>query len=59
MSLGPAWESWTRLLRLSHDEAEYDLGFMIVKIMKSLGLVEATRRGAELPQDIPLTSLNF
>jgi sn-1 stearoyl-lipid 9-desaturase len=48
-----------RLLRLSHDESEYDLGFMIVKVMKSCGLVTATRRGAELPHDIPLTSLNF
>jgi fatty-acid desaturase len=48
-----------RLLRLSHEESEYDLGFMIVRIMKSLGLVTATRRGAQLPKDIPLTSLNF
>src|SRR6202034_2236769 len=40
-----------RLLRLSHEESEYDLGFMIVKIMKSIGLVKATRRGAELPKD--------
>jgi stearoyl-CoA desaturase (delta-9 desaturase) len=47
------------LLRLSHDESEYDFGFMAVKAMKALGLVRATTRGAELPKDVPLTSLNF
>jgi fatty-acid desaturase len=47
------------LLRLSHDESEYDLGFAAVKVMKSLGLVRATDRGAELPEGNPLTSLNF
>jgi stearoyl-CoA desaturase (delta-9 desaturase) len=47
------------LLRLSHEECEYDLGFIAVRIMKALGLVRATTRGAELPQDIPLRSLNF
>jgi fatty-acid desaturase len=47
------------LLRLSHEESEYDLGFMAVKIMKSLGLVSATAKGAQLPEDIPLRSLNF
>jgi sn-1 stearoyl-lipid 9-desaturase len=46
-------------LRLSHDDAEYDLGFMAVKVMKGLGLVQATRTGAELPADIPLQSLEF
>lgn len=47
------------LLRLSHEESEYDLGFMAVKVMKALGLVRATASGAELPKDVPLTSLNF
>ncbi len=47
------------LLRLSHDETEYDFGFATVKVMKSLGLVEATTRGAELPKDVPLSALNF
>lgn len=46
-------------LRLSHEESEYDLGFMAVKVMKALGLVRATTRGAVLPKDVPLTSLNF
>jgi fatty-acid desaturase len=46
-------------LRLSHDESEYDFGFTTVKIMKALGLVEATRQGADIPKEIPLKSLNF
>jgi stearoyl-CoA desaturase (delta-9 desaturase) len=47
------------LLRLSHDESEYDFGFLTVKVMKSLGLVKATPRGEELPKDVPLGALNF
>jgi fatty-acid desaturase len=47
------------LLRLSHDESEYDFGFLTVKIMKALGLVRATSRGAEIPRECPLASLNF
>lgn len=47
------------LLRLSHDESEYDFGFLAVKAMKALGLVRATATGAELPKDAPLTALNF
>lgn len=46
-------------LRLSHEESEYDFGFMTVKVMKALGLVKATSTGAELPRDTQLTSLNF
>ena len=46
-------------LRLSHDESEYDFGFTTVKILKALGLVQATRRGLEVPKDIPLKSLMF
>jgi stearoyl-CoA desaturase (delta-9 desaturase) len=47
------------LLRLSHEDSEYDLGFAAVKVMKTLGLVRATNRGSELPQGVPLTTLNF
>jgi fatty-acid desaturase len=47
------------LLRLSHDKSEYDFGFITVKVMKSLGLVKATRTGGELPQDVPLGALEF
>ena len=47
------------LLRLSHDDAEYDFGFMAVKAMKALGLVSATRTGLEVPKDVPLGSVQF
>jgi sn-1 stearoyl-lipid 9-desaturase len=47
------------LLRLSHEEWEYDLGFTAVKLMKAWGLVRPTERGAELPPGIPLSSLNL
>jgi sn-1 stearoyl-lipid 9-desaturase len=48
-----------QFLRLSHDDSEFDFGFMTVKVMKSMGLVKASSYGAVLPQDIPLKSLEF
>src|SRR6478672_3238960 len=33
------------LLRLSHEDSEFDFGFRTVKVMKALGLVHATARG--------------
>jgi fatty-acid desaturase len=47
------------LLRLSHDESEYDFGFRTVKVMKYLGLVKATTRGETIPNDVPLAALDF
>jgi len=47
------------LLRLSHDETEYDFGFLTVKAMRALGLVRATDTGRQLPKDCPLQSLGF
>jgi stearoyl-CoA desaturase (delta-9 desaturase) len=47
------------LLRLSHDDSEYDFGFLTVKVMKSLGLVKATTTGAQIPRDVPLGAVNF
>jgi fatty-acid desaturase len=47
------------LLRLSHNDAEYDFGFLTVKVMKALGLVKATARGETIPKDVPLPALNF
>jgi len=47
------------LLRLSHNDSEYDFGFLTTKLIKSLGLVKATRTGAEIPKDVPLDALDF
>lgn len=46
-------------LRLSHDDSEYDFGFLTVKAMKAIGLVKATRTGATIPKDVPLKALGF
>lgn len=46
------------LLRLSHEQSEYDFGFLTVKVMKALGLVKATTRGAIVPEDVPF-ALDF
>ncbi len=47
------------LLRLSHDESEYDFGFETVKLMKALGLVKPTVRGGKVPVDVSLGALGF
>ncbi len=47
------------LLRLSHSDSEYDFGFLTIKLMKSLGLVEATKRGMRIPEDVPLSTLGL
>jgi len=50
---------YPRLLRLSHAESEYDFGLMTIRVMKSLGLVQATPRGAYIPKDVALAALHF
>jgi fatty-acid desaturase len=47
------------LLRLSHEESEYDFGFLTVKALKRLGLVKATANGQLIPKDVPLAALDF
>jgi fatty-acid desaturase len=47
------------LLRLTHNDSEYDFGLATIRVMKSLGLVEATTRGAAIPKDVQLAELRF
>ncbi len=47
------------LLRLSHNESEYDFGFLTVKVMKYFGFVKATTKGEKIPDDVPLGALGF
>ncbi len=47
------------LLRLTHDESEYDFGFATIRLMKSLRLVKATARGESIPKDVQLATLRF
>jgi fatty-acid desaturase len=46
-------------LRTSHDEAEYDFGFIVMRGLKSLGLVEASLSGLKMPKDVPLQEVGF
>ena len=50
---------YPHLLRLSHDPAEYDLGFLTVRWMQALGLVRPSRTGVQLPKDVPLRDLGL
>jgi fatty-acid desaturase len=46
-------------LRTSHEEGEYDFGFLTVKLFKKFGLVEASSIGGQKPEGIPLESVGF
>ena len=48
-----------RFLRTSHDSAEYDFGFITVRIMKAVRLVKATNSGAQKPEGIELQGVGF
>lgn len=50
---------YPNLLRLSHSDSEYDFGFITIKWLKALGVVEATPRGAFIPEDVKLPRLGF
>lgn len=50
---------YPHLLRTSHDPSEFDFGFMTVRVMKSLGLVKASRTGGDMPPDLALSELGF
>ena len=46
-------------LRTSHEKGEYDFGFITVRAMKFLGLVEASPTGVQIPETISLQTLDF
>jgi len=43
---------YPHLLRTTHDPAEYDFGFMTVRVMAALGLVQPSRTGEDRPGDL-------
>jgi fatty-acid desaturase len=47
---------YPHFLRTSHDDGEYDFGFITVRALKFLGLVEASPVGRQKPESIPLQS---
>jgi stearoyl-CoA desaturase (delta-9 desaturase) len=50
---------YPRFLRLSHDEKEYDFGFLVVRFFKRIGLVEATSAGLRKPKEISLQEVGL
>ena len=50
---------YPHLLRLSHDEEEFDFGFMTVKAMAALGLVRPSKTGTVRPADLSQLELNL
>jgi fatty-acid desaturase len=46
-------------LRTSHEEGEYDFGFLTVRFFKMLGLVEASSIGGQKPEGISLQGVGF
>jgi len=47
------------LLRTSHAPGEYDFGFLTVRFLKFLGLVDASSTGAQRPPDLALKDLGL
>jgi stearoyl-CoA desaturase (delta-9 desaturase) len=50
---------YPNFLRNSHTTEEFDFGLMTVRVMKKMGLVEASKSGLKKPQDIPLVEIGF
>jgi fatty-acid desaturase len=50
---------YPHFLRTSHDEEEYDFGLITVRVMKVLGLVEASSTGGQKPEGISLQTIGF
>ena len=48
-----------RFLRTSHEEGEYDFGFMTVRWLKAIGLVEGSLSGYRKPEGISLQDVGF
>jgi len=48
-----------QFLRLSHSAEEYDFGFRVARLMKSLGLVKASNTGGRLPAGLELKEVGF
>ena len=48
-----------QFLRLSHSAEEYDFGFRIARLMKSLGLVKASNTGGRLPAGLEMKEVGF
>jgi fatty-acid desaturase len=50
---------YPNFFRTSHDDSEYDFGFMTIRAMNALGLVNATASGSQKPDGIPLQDVGI
>jgi len=50
---------YPHFLRTSHEDGEYDFGFITVRAMKFLGLVEASAAGSQKPDGVALQTVGF
>ena len=50
---------YPHLLRNTHDPAEFDFGYMTVRIMSALGLVKPSKTGSIRPSDLVLTEVTL
>ncbi len=50
---------YPNFLRTSHDDKEYDFGFMTVRVLKLLGLVKASASGLKKPANIQLQNVGL
>ena len=48
---------YPHLLRTTHDEAEFDFGYITVRTLGALGLVAPSRTGTNKPSDLPLAKV--
>ncbi len=48
---------YPHLLRTTHDPAEFDFGYLTVRVMSALGLVKASRTGTLKPSDLSLAEV--
>jgi fatty-acid desaturase len=50
---------YPHLLRTSHDPAEFDFGYMTVRMMGALGLVKPSKTGTVRPDDLVLAEVSL
>ena len=50
---------YPHLLRTTHDSAEFDFGYLTVRVMNALGLVKASKTGAHRPNDLALAQVTL
>ena len=50
---------YPHLLRTTHDPAEFDFGYITVRVMSALGLVKPSKTGTHKPNDVALAEITL